>query len=90
MLNARLGNILYWAGLAGAAISIFYAVDAVWVYESGRSLLLVSGRFVSLQELLTTIGISVVMAFVSWRVGKAARDFINKSPTGRPGAKGRD
>ncbi len=67
---------------------IFYAVDVMWVYESGKSLLPISGRFISLEEMLIAVAVSVVLAAVSWRIGKAARDFVNKSPEKRGGAKG--
>jgi hypothetical protein len=88
-LTTRLGSILYLVGLAGAAISIFYAVDAVWVFESGKSLLPISGRFLSLEEMLITIAIAIVLALMSWGAGVVARDFVNKFAEKRTGGKHR-
>ncbi len=73
----RLGNILYGAGLIGAAISILYSIDAVWVHESGKSLLSMSGRFVSREDMLAAIGIGVALTLLSWGAGAAARYFVN-------------
>ena len=78
-MNTRLGNILYGAGLVGAAMSVFYAVDVMWVYESGKSLLPISGRFLSLEEMFVATAIAGVLAVLSWRAGVAARSFVNKS-----------
>ncbi len=77
-MNPRLGNILYLAGLVGAGICVFFAVDAILVYQSGRSLLPISGRFVSRQDMLIAVAIGAVMAVLSWRAGKAARNFLIK------------
>ncbi len=77
-MNPRLGNILYWAGLVGAGISVFYAVDAIFVYQNGTSLLPISGRFISREEIFATVAISVVLAVLSWRAGTAARNFLIK------------
>ena len=77
-MNTRLGNILYRAGLVGAALSLLYAVDAIWVHESGRSLLPISGRFVSREDMLTAIAIGIVLALLSWGTGTAARRYVNK------------
>jgi hypothetical protein len=82
-MNARLGNILYGAGLAGAALSLLYAIDAVWVHESGRSLLPISGRHVSREEMFIAIGISVALALLSWGAGVAGRYYLNKSADSR-------
>ena len=76
-MNTRLGNILYGAGLIGAAISILYSIDAVWVHESGKSLLSMSGRFVSREDMLAAIGIGVALTLLSWGAGAAARYFVN-------------
>ncbi len=83
-MNALRGNILYGAGLVGAAISLFYAVDAIWVHESGRSLLPISGRFVSREDMLTAIAIGIVLALLSWGVGGVARYYVNKLADKQP------
>ena len=77
-MNTRVGKILYGAGLAAAAICVFYAMDAMWVYGSGKSLLPISGRFISREEIFATVAISVVLALLSWGAGTAARYFSNK------------
>ena len=77
-MNTRLGNILYRAGLVGAALSLLYVVDAVWVHESGRSLLPISGRFMSREDMFAAIAIGIVLALVSWGTGTAARYYVNK------------
>ena len=77
-MNTHCGNILYGAGLVGAAISLFYTVDAIWVHESGRSLLSVSGRFMSREDMLAAIAIGIVSALMSWGAGTAARYYVNK------------
>ena len=61
-MNTRLGNILYRAGLVGAALSLLYVVDAIWVHESGKSLLPISGRFMSREDMFAAIAIGVVLA----------------------------
>ena len=86
-LNTRLGSILYWAGLACAAIGVLYAVDAVWIYDSGISLLPTAGRYMSLEEMFVAVGIGVLLALISWRAGAAARSCVNKSAEMRTGAK---
>ncbi len=83
-MNTRLGNILYRAGLVGAALSLLYAVDAIWVHESGRSLLPISGRFVSREDMLTAIAIGIVLALLSWGVGGVARYYVNKLADKQP------
>ena len=88
-MNTRLGNILNWVGLAGAAISIFYVVDAIWVFETGRSLLPISGRFLSRQDMLTAIATGTALALLSGGAGAAARYFVNKSAEKRTATKHR-
>jgi len=78
-VHTRLGNILYRAGLVGAAISILYAIDVIWVHESGRSLLPISGRFVTREEMLVTVSTGFVLTLLFWGAGAAARYFLNKS-----------
>ncbi len=77
-MNPRLGNILYWAGRAAAAICVVYAIDAISVHKSGISLLPISGRFISREEIFAIVAISVVLAVLSWRTGRAARSYLNK------------
>ena len=77
-MKTLLGNILYGAGLVGAAISLLYAIDALWVHVSGRSLLAISGRFVSREDMLAALTIGVVLALLSWGAGMAARYYVNK------------
>lgn len=86
-METRLGNILYGVGLLGAGLSVFYAIDAMWVYESGTSLLRTSGHFLSREEMLVAAAIGGVLAVLSWRAGKAARSFVNKSAEMRATAK---
>ena len=74
-MNTRLGNILYWAGITGAAISILYIIDVIWVHENGRSLLPVPARFVSREEMLINVGIG------------AARYIVHKAAEKRPASK---
>ena len=78
-MNTRLGNILYRAGLVGAAISLFYVIEVIWVYESGKSLLPISGRFISRQDMLETIATGTALALLLWGAGGAARYFVNRS-----------
>ncbi len=78
-MDTRLGNIFYGVGLAGAAVSSIYAIDAVWVHASGSSILPISGRFVSRDDMLSAIGIGLVSALVWWAAGAAARNLINRS-----------
>jgi type III secretory pathway component EscT len=83
-MNTRLGNILYRAGLVGAAISVLYTVDVIWVHENGRSLLPVAARFVSREEMLIDVSIGVVLALVFWGAGWAARYIFNKVAEKQP------
>ncbi len=86
-MNTRLGNILYWAGITGAAISILYIIDVIWVHENGRSLLPVPARFVSREEMLINVGIGVVLALAFWGAGSAARYIVHKAAEKRPASK---
>lgn len=78
-MNTRLGNILYWAGVAGAAVSILYSIDVIWVHEYGRSFVPIPGRFVSREDMLTGVAIGVVLSLGSWGAGAAARYLVNKA-----------
>ena len=86
VMNTRLGNILYGAGLVGAALGLIYAIDAVWVHESGQSLLPIDGRFVSREDMLIALGIGILLALISWGAGVAARHFVNRSAQNRTAA----
>lgn len=86
-MNTRLGNTLYGIGLAGAAIAIVFAVDAIWVHASGKSLLPIRGRFVSREDMLASVGIAVVVALACWGAGAAARYLVNKSAEKKAAAK---
>ena len=83
-MNTRLGNILYGAGLVGAVISLFYVVDAVWVHEAGGSLLPISGRYMSREDMLAAIAIGVVLALLSGGAGGVARYYVNKLAEKQP------
>lgn len=83
-MNTRFGNILFGAGLVGAAISLFYAVDAVWVGRGAGSLLPISGRYMSREEMLAAIAIGVLLALLSAGAGGVARYFVNKSAEKQP------
>ena len=86
-MKTRFGNILYAVGLIGAAASLLFAVEAIWVHQSGRSFLSAGGRFVSRQDMLTSIGIGVVAALVFWAVGTLARSALQRSAGKRKLAK---
>lgn len=77
-MNTRLGNILYKIGMAGAALSLLYSIDAIWVHGSGRSLLPISKNYVSREEMLIAIAIGIILALLSWGAGAAARRFLNQ------------
>lgn len=78
-MKTNLGNILYGAGLFGAAICALFIIDAILVRQSGASLLPISGRFMSRQEMVVTILVASVLALLSWRIGVAARIHVNRS-----------
>jgi hypothetical protein len=78
-MNTRLGTILYGIGLAGAALSLLYATDAIFVHSSGKSLLPIPGRYISREDMLVAISIGIALALLFWGAGAAARYFINKS-----------
>ncbi len=78
-MKTRFGDVLFWTGLAGAAICILYAVDTIWIRESGRSLLGISGLFESFDDTFAAVAIGVVLAALFCGAGVAARSFVNKS-----------
>ena len=88
-MNTRLGNILYGAGLVGAATSIIFSVDAIWVHGSGKSLLPIHGRFISREDMLATVAIGIVLTLLSWGAGTTARYTLNKSAEKRAAAEKR-
>jgi hypothetical protein len=77
-MKTLLANILYTAGLIGAAISLLYVVDTIWMHAGGRSLLPIFGRFLPREDMLHTIVIGIVLALLSWGAGAAARYYVNK------------
>ena len=77
-MKTLLGNILYRAGLVGAALSLLYAIDAIWSDQIGRSLLPIFGYFMPREDVLYTIEIGIVLALLSWGAGTAARYYVNK------------
>ena len=83
-MNSRLGNILYGAGLVGVAISLFYVVDAIWVHQSGGSLLPISGRYMSREDMLAAIATGVMLALLSAGAGEVARYYVNKLAEKQP------
>ena len=85
-MHTRLGNTLYGAGLAGAAISIIFAIDAIWVHGSGKSLLPITGRFVSREDMLAAVGVDVALMLLSWGAGTVARYAVNNSAEKRAAA----
>jgi len=78
-MDTRLGRTLYNAGLAGAALSLIYVIDVVWLHTSGKSLVPIPGRFASREEMLAIIAIGTGVALLFWGCGAAARHFMNKS-----------
>jgi hypothetical protein len=84
--KSRLGSILYGAGLFGAAICVLFLFDAISVHQSGESLLPISGRFLTRQDMVVTIAVAAVLALLSWRAGVAARNYVNRSAEKRRAA----
>lgn len=79
VIKTRLGNVLHRTGLVGAAISVLYTLDSIWIHQSGKSLVLITGRYVSREDIYVTVVVGIVLALLSWRAGVAARSFVNKS-----------
>ena len=78
-VNTRLGNFLYGVGLTAAAIVILYTVDVIWVHGSGSSLLPISGRFVSREEMLITSVVGFTVTLLLWGAGALVRNIVNKA-----------
>ena len=83
-MRMRFGDILYYVGLIGAAVSLLFAIDSVWVHQSGRSLIPIDGRFVSRDDMVTNIGIGIVAALVFWALGSLARSALRRDSVKQP------
>lgn len=77
-MNARLGTILYRAGLIGAAISVFYTVNIIWAHQTGSALVSLTRRYVSREDMLSGITAGIVAALLCWSAGAAARALIRR------------
>lgn len=86
-MNTRFGNFLYGVGLTAACIVILYTIDVIWVHARGTSLLPISGRFVSREDMLITSVIGFAVTLMLWGAGAAARNIVNKSVESRAAAK---
>ncbi len=75
-MKGRFANVAYRAGLVGAAISIIYTINTVWTYETGQSLLLGSGRYISREEMLASVSASIALTLLSWGGGAAVQHFL--------------
>jgi hypothetical protein len=73
------GNFMYGFGLIGAMGSLLYAVNTIWIFKSGESILRTSGRYVSYEEMLAAVGISIALIMLSAGLCLAARSFLNKA-----------
>ncbi len=86
-MKTRFGDVLFWTGVIGAAICMLYAVDTIWIHQTGRSILQISGGFRSFEDMLAAVAIGVVLAVLFWGAGVAARSHVNKSAEKRSGPK---
>lgn len=77
-MNARLGNILYRAGLAGAAMGVFYAVNVIWAHHTGQALVSLSKHYVSREEMLAGVSTGVVAALLCWGAGVGTRYLLSR------------
>jgi hypothetical protein len=78
-MNNRLGSNLYRVGLTGAAISIVYIINVIWISQSGGSFLPLPERYISREEMLSTVGVGIALSLLFWGGGTGARYFISKS-----------
>ncbi len=78
-MKTRFGDVLFWTGVIGAAICMLYAVDTIWIHQTGRSILQISGGFQSREDMLTAVAIGIVLACLFGGAGVAARSHVNKS-----------
>ncbi|NNE85884.1 MAG: hypothetical protein HKN28_18120 [Alphaproteobacteria bacterium] len=58
---------------------MLYTFDVIWVHQSGQSLLPISGRFVTRQDMRVTIAVGTVLGLLSWRIGVVARLYANRA-----------
>ena len=77
-MHARLGSIMYWAGIVGAVFSLLHGVDTIWVHQSGTSLIGISGKFVSRPEMLLALVLSFVVAGLFFAAGWSARAYLTE------------
>lgn len=70
---------MFGIGLVGAMGSLLYAVNTIWIFESGVSLLRTSGRHISYEEMLVAVGISIALILLSAGLCLAAKSFLNKA-----------
>ena len=70
---------MFGIGMVGALGGILYAVNTIWIFESGVSLLRTSGRHVSYGEMLVAVGISIALILLSAGLCLAAKSFLNKA-----------
>jgi len=77
-VNARLGTILYRAGLIGAAISVFYTVNVIWAHQTGSALVSLTRRYVSREDMLSGVMTGIIAALLCWSAGAAARAVIRR------------
>jgi hypothetical protein len=59
---------MYGIGLVGAVGSLLYAVNTIWIFESG----------VSFEDMLVAVGISIALILLSAGLCLGARSFLNK------------
>ncbi|MFT5181923.1 MAG: hypothetical protein ACI8S3_001809 [Alphaproteobacteria bacterium] len=78
-MNTRLGSNLYRAGLTAAAISVVYTINIIWIGQSGESFLPLPERYMSREEMLSSVGVGVALSLLFGGGGAAARYFVNKS-----------
>jgi hypothetical protein len=69
---------MYGIGLVGAVGSLLYAVNTIWIFESGVSLLQTSGRHISYEEMLVAVGASIILILLSACLCLAAKSFLTK------------
>ncbi len=63
---------------------MFYVVDTIWVHRAGGSLLPISGRYMSREDMLAAIAIGVTLALLSGGAGGVARYYVNKLAEKQP------
>jgi len=78
-MHMRLDNFLYGVGLFGAALGVLYAVDAIWVHETGRLILPFSDRYISRDTMIERIGVGILLTLLCWGAGASARFLVQRS-----------